>query len=303
MVSHAGAYQRHAKVRPLCWNKANMQDEIVKQRTMLIQALLAASNCRMRTPGWRLSMQALRAMVLCGREEGHSLLKSNLSILVVAPGGGTGINSSVYSELNREDNVSVKILGKSRAPYDRYPAAWGAHGAPPPNLETFALDLAVQKCVDEADCLIVGSRGGQVVLPTLWNAQVHVPPTIVMNGGCAASSLPIAVSWPENAISLLLIGGNDYFRGHRSVHEYLQDTRRQVPSSNGSTAILLVNEMTHMPQARLLSSILSTMIYAVTLWRSSRNAPLDDFQSLLKALREGGWSGVLSFKAVPGDVW
>lgn len=237
------------------------------------------------------------------RRKEHLLCKSSLSVLVVAPGGGTGINSSVYSQLNCEDGFSVKILGKSRAPYDQYPAAWGAAGAPPPNLESFALELAARKCVDEADCLIVGSRGGQVVLPTLWKVQENVPPTIVMNGGCAMSSLPIAVPWPDSAVSFLLIGGNDYFRGHVPVKEYLQDTKKRVPSANRSTAILLVNEMAHMPPAHLLSSILSTMIRAVTIWRSSGEAPLSDSQCLLAILRKGSWSGVLSFKGVPGDRW
>eukprot|EP00427_Karlodinium_veneficum_P013827 CAMPEP_0169068864 /NCGR_PEP_ID=MMETSP1015-20121227/4256_1 /TAXON_ID=342587 /ORGANISM="Karlodinium micrum, Strain CCMP2283" /LENGTH=379 /DNA_ID=CAMNT_0009127717 /DNA_START=52 /DNA_END=1191 /DNA_ORIENTATION=+ len=198
------------------------------------------------------------------RVKGQMLCKSGLSVAVVAPGGGTGINSSVYSALDREYGISVKVLGQSRAAYDRYPAAWGNDGAPAPNLETFALDLAAQKCFDQADCLIVGSRGGQVVLPILWKAKVDVPPTIVMNGGCAMS-LPIA--------------------------------------ANSSTAILLVNEMSHMPQAQLLTSILSTIIGALKAWKCSGEAPWDDFKTLLAILRQGKWTGAFSVKATPGDKW
>merc|ERR1711920_363835 len=96
-------------------------------------------------------------------------------------------------------DLSVKILGESRAPYDRYPACWINKGAPPPNLETFALDLLAQNCLDDADCIVVGSRGGQVVLPTLWHAcGKNTPPAIVVNGGCAMS-LPTQVRWPESA--------------------------------------------------------------------------------------------------------
>lgn len=234
--------------------------------------------------------------------KGQMLCKSGLSVAVVAPGGGTGINSSVYSALERENGISVKVLGQSRAPYDRYPAAWGNDGAPAPNLETFALDLAAQKCFDQTDCLIVGSRGGQVVLPILWKAKVDVPPTIVMNGGCAMP-LPIAVPWPESAVTFLLIGGNDYFRGQTPLSEYLQETQRRVPSANSSTAILLVNEMSHMPQAQVLTSILSTIIGALKAWKSSGEAPWDDFKTLLAILRQGRWTGAFSVKAAPGDKW
>jgi len=104
-------------------------------------------------------------------------ISTDISVSVVAPGGGTGINSSVYASLGRKDGVSLNFLGHSRAPYDRYPESWAEEGGPPPNLETFALDLVAQSCLDNVDCLVVGSRGGQVVLPTLWDVMgAHVPP-------------------------------------------------------------------------------------------------------------------------------
>merc|ERR1719162_2802611 len=69
-------------------------------------------------------------------------LKPELKVVVVAPGGGTGMNASVYSKLNHKDDISLQILGQSRAPYDRYTEAWGApSGGPAPNLESFAMDL------------------------------------------------------------------------------------------------------------------------------------------------------------------
>jgi hypothetical protein len=230
-------------------------------------------------------------------------LTKQVSVSVVAPGGGTGINSSVYSALAQKEGFSVSILGQSRAPYDRYPASWANEGCPPPNLETFGLELLAQNCFHNLDCLVVGSRGGQVVLPTLWaECGAAIPPAVVMNGGCAMG-LPTPVCWPENAVTFLLLGGNDYFRGSVSVNEYLSDSQRRVPMANSTTAILLVNEMTHMPQAHLLASILHRMILAATSWKDTDQIPLDHFIAILSSLRKGGWSGKLSFKTTPGDAW
>jgi hypothetical protein len=123
-----------------------------------------------------------------------------------------------------------------------------------------------------------------------------------MNGGCAMG-LPTPVRWPENAVAFLLLGGNDYFRGSLPVNEYLLDSQRRVPRANCTTAILLVNEMTHMPQANLLGSILHNMILAATSWKESDQVPLEKFIAILASLRKGGWSGKLSFKTAPGDEW
>jgi len=232
-----------------------------------------------------------------------AVLARPVSVAVVAPGGGTGINSSVYSALAHREGFSVNILGQSRAAYDRYPASWAQEGAPPPNLETFALDLLAQGSLDNLDCLVVGSRGGQAVLPALWQARgAAIPPAVVMNGGCA-NTTPTPVCWPESAVTFLLIGGNDYFRDSIPLQKYLSETQRYVPRNNSTTAVLLVNEMTHMPQANLLTDILHNIIRAVTSWKDSDQVPLDDFRAVLSSLRKGGWSGKLSFKTMIGDTW
>jgi hypothetical protein len=233
---------------------------------------------------------------------GAEILK-DVSVSVVAPGGGTGINSSVYTALARKESFSVNILGQSRAAYDRYPESWAREGAPAPNLESFALNLLTDGIMERVDCLVVGSRGGQVVLPTLWEARgAEVPPAVVMNGGCAMN-LPIAVHWPETAVSFLLLGGQDYFRGQLPVREYVKDAQRRVPKANATSAILFVQEMTHMPQTELLTAILHHMIRAATSWKRSGAVPLDEFQTILTNLRKGGWTGNLFFKTEPNDAW
>lgn len=228
---------------------------------------------------------------------------SEVAVSVVAPGGGTGMNSSVYSALARKEGFSVDILGQSRAAYDRYPASWANDGCPPPNLETFALDLAAKGRIQKADCLVVGSRGGQVVLPTLWNVLgSEVPPAVVMNGGCAMW-LPTPVHWPSTAVTFVLLGGADYFRGQKGMKEYLADAQSRVPDANETTAILLVHEMVHMPQSDLLVAILQHMIQAVTSWKATDDIPLDEFRIILNNLSRGGWSGKLTHKKGTGDAW
>jgi hypothetical protein len=230
-------------------------------------------------------------------------LSMQVSVAVVAPGGGTGVNASVYQSLGQKEGISVQIVGQSRAPYDRYPQCFANDGAPAPNLESFALDVVAQGCLERTDCLVVGSRGGQVVLPTFWKARGEdVPPAVVMNGGCAMS-LPFQVQWPINAITFLLLGGNDYFRGQISANQYLANAQQLVPDANTTTAILLVNEMSHMPQAQMLSAILPTMIRALMSWKSTDVVPIDDFATVLVNLRRGGWSGRLTYKTQPGLPW
>lgn len=226
----------------------------------------------------------------------------SVSVSVVAPGGGTGINAQVYADLSRMDGFEVAIKGQSRAPYDRYPIEYGGDGAPPPNLGTFAMDLLSQGLLETTDCLVVGSRGGQVVLPTLWRARGDdVPPAVVMNGGCAMGT-PVKVHWPDTAVTFLLLGGQDYFKKNHSNDSYLADCQSRVPRSNASTAILFVNEMAHMPQAELLMAILHHMIIAATSWKRNGEVPQEQFKAILAALNCGRWSGSFTFKASPGGI-
>jgi len=218
----------------------------------------------------------------------------------VAPGGGTGINAAVYAKLGQRPDFVVDIVGQSRAPYDVYPECW-EHGAPAPNLATFAEDVHRQQMAERSDCMVFGSRGGQVVLPTLWRLMGdQMPPSVCINGGCAMN-LPQKVRWPVGAVTFLLLGGEDYFRGGATPEEYLAEAKRRVPPGNGTTAILYVSEMQHMPQAALLWSVLPIMLTAVRAWKSIGRAPLEELRQLLIALSGGGWNGKLLYTRAPGD--
>lgn len=63
------------------------------------------------------------------------------------------------------------------------------HGAPAPNLQTFAEEVLETRVHERVRCMVFGSRGGQVVLPQMWQAQAQglyreVPPAVIINGGC-----------------------------------------------------------------------------------------------------------------------
>lgn len=228
------------------------------------------------------------------------LLKQNCNVAIIAPGAGTHANGAVYASLGRSNSFSVEVVGQSRAPYDRYPESW-PQGAPAPNLASFAMEVAARP--PRADCLLVGSRGGQVVLPKLWQVMgPDVPPAVVINGGCAMK-LPDAVAWPETAVTFLLLGGRDHFRCNESPDQYLKNTRKRVPAANRTTAILYVEEMMHMPQAQLLSAILRPMLRACLAWQADKqHAPLRELNALLTELKvSGDWSGRLVFTSAKGS--
>jgi len=146
-------------------------------------------------------------------------------ISVVGPGAGVKANKTVYQELKQDARFRVQVFGGRGEPYDRYPESWSG-GAPAPNLETFGQELLTGGVLEQSDCLVVGSRGGQVVLPFLWGHRGDaVPPTVVINGGCAMAGLPRATeqAWPRTAVTLLLMGGQDHFRGKASPEEYVAE--------------------------------------------------------------------------------
>jgi hypothetical protein len=223
-------------------------------------------------------------------------------VAVIAPGGGTGINGAVYADLGKDPGFCVEIVGRSRAPYDCYPPDW-PEGRSAPNLASFAQEVLGQSVLDRSDILIVGSRGGQVVLPALWQARGGaVPPALVINGG-VAMNLPTPVRWPETAVTFLLLGGQDYFRGNQTPDDYVADAKSRVPKANDTTAILYVEEMQHMPQAQLLGALLRHMLKALRRWKVSCMLPLKEFRYILETLqKELRWSGFLSYTKAPG-VW
>uniref|UniRef100_A0A7S2LZC6 Uncharacterized protein n=1 Tax=Zooxanthella nutricula TaxID=1333877 RepID=A0A7S2LZC6_9DINO len=239
-------------------------------------------------------------------------------VTVIAPGAGTQCNALVYKELGLSPEFKVEIVGQSRAPYDRYPAQW-PEGCQEPNLESFSRKVVENRVIDQSKWLILGSRGGQVVLPCLWEVYNDgIPPAIVVNGGCAMA-LPrrdgrAPPAWPERAVTFLLLGGQDYFKAgceqeynaryansrEAPPFDYVRYTRKHAPKTNRTTAILYVAEMEHMPQAPLLALVLPHALRALANWERLSWGD-EHFRALQETLhRAGCWNGQVSFTTETG---
>lgn len=224
----------------------------------------------------------------------------SLRVAVFAPGAGTFQNRSVYADMCRSGRFQLEELGRSRAEYDRYPYPW-AQGVPAPNLESFTLDQLARNSFTPYDCLVFGSRGGQVGLPLVWQRLgTNTPPAVVINGGCAMA-LPVPVHWPQQAVTFLLLGGRDYFRGKATIENYIADRKSRVPIGNLTTAILHVNEMEHMPQTALLALVLPQMIQTVHASKEIGSIAPNVFPQMLAVLSHAGWTGLLSYKDKAGS--
>mmetsp|Transcript_41420 Transcript_41420/g.96263 ORF Transcript_41420/g.96263 Transcript_41420/m.96263 type:complete len:543 (+) Transcript_41420:62-1690(+) len=226
---------------------------------------------------------------------------AKVNVLIVAPGAGIGHNGEAYWQLKEDTMFSVKVFGRSGMKYDHYPIEW-PEGRQEPNLASFSKDLAVGGDLANFDCLIFGSRGGQVVLPCLWQMGLDLPPAIVLNGGCALD-MPRPPAWPANAVTLLVLGGKDYFRKkHIKPSQYVHDAMRRVPPTNKTTALLYVHEMAHLPSSQLLTVLLRDGICGLIAWKSTGKFPFTTFQGILAAIKSLGLSACLSYTAGDG-VW
>jgi len=111
-----------------------------------------------------------------------------------------------------------------------------------------------------------------------------------------------AVQWPQNAVTILVLGGDDYFRAGTPAREYVANAKRRVPRGNSSTAILFIMEMEHMPQPGLMGIMLKPLLLAATHWKSSGRPPVDTLTDLWRELEGSGWNGQLSYLSSP-DNW
>ncbi|CAL1140322.1 unnamed protein product [Cladocopium goreaui] len=218
-------------------------------------------------------------------------------VMVVAPGAGTGLNGEVYKELGEDVQTRVEMCGSRGANYDRYPECW-QNGKPAPNLETFAKELLGKPL---GDVLVLGSRGGQVVLPRFWRKLGdQVPPAVVINGGCAMNLPGPKIAWPQQAVTMMLMGAEDFFKGKKSSAEYLTASKSYVPP-NSRTAILYVRQMQHMPQKALLQLVLRPLVMAAARWKYSKTCPEEQLHQLTVQLEDESWSGSLFI--LQGSVW
>lgn len=118
------------------------------------------------------------------------------------------------------------------------------------------------------NCIVCGSRGGQVTLPALWRLGCTLP-CVVINGGCAREQA--GWLWPPGVSVVLLTGGRDTIcnefarwpaeRRDEAQHAFLEQTWSAVPAaSRPTTAIVHIPAMGHRPEAELLRAVLPPLV-------------------------------------------
>lgn len=146
------------------------------------------------------------------------------NIIIILPGSSYFTLKNTYRNLEKYYNII--LLGHSciGSGYDRYPPYW-ENGTNSFNLidmttsdEVFnpitqQVELGIAKNIkkiletNDIHCIVCGSRGGQVILPTLWTLGIDIP-SVILNGGCINS--PCLYKLPESRVVLSTFG-KDYF--------------------------------------------------------------------------------------------
>lgn len=224
-----------------------------------------------------------------------------LAVTIIGPGAGIHSNQEAWGALDQNPKLYLQVYGQSRGAYDRYPPSWPG-GSPAPNLESLAEELTSSGVVENSHCIVLGSRGRQIVLPHLWSRFGDaMPPAIVINGGCALET-PRPIVWPKDVVTLLVMGGQEYFRKpEMSVEQYMNEARERVPKTNGFTAQLVVPDMGHIPEPKVLEAVLSHRVFvALKSWSFSPSQFIATFQTILLELRNHGINASLFYTAAPG---
>eukprot|EP00435_Cladocopium_sp_Y103_P009233 s49_g2.t1 len=108
------------------------------------------------------------------------------------------------------------------------------------------------------------------------------------------------IVWPQQAVTLMLMGSEDFFKGRKSSAEYLTASKSYVPP-NTRTAILYVRQMQHMPQKALLQLVLRPLVMAAARWKYSKICPEEQLHQLTVQLEDESWSGSLFI--LQGRAW
>merc|ERR1711957_56481 len=130
--------------------------------------------------------------------------------------------------------------------------------------------------------------------------RLPFPPVVCMNGG-AGMPLPFKVNWPDTLVSWFLLGGQDYFKGKLTPTAWLVQVASNVPRANKTTVLLLVNEMSHMPNCDMLLATLHHMILGVAAWKEQGSIPIIEIDAVLGSLVRLNLSGRLQHTVGPSQ--
>ena len=190
------------------------------------------------------------------------------NIFLFGHGGRIMIN---YCIINK-NTVKLTLFNTTKGDkYDNYPVIWNSKNNPF-TLVDIVPDLILPKITSgiEPDVILCGSRGGQIILPTLWQYGYNYP-AVVINGDIVNYYKKTKQKFPDNLKLVLLVGGKDYFKNYDTIIS-------QAPWQPG---IFIVRDpvMSHMPNYNRLNKMLPAMIQTartgngISLFQLKRNNP------------------------------
>ena len=198
------------------------------------------------------------------------------TIAVIMPGVSWFTLKKTSTELG--NNYNILRLGHSCLGhgYDVYPKEW-KNGRDYKNLVNMTMDEIVTNPhtkkeesgifsgilqylheIGDIDCIICGSRGGQVVMPLLWMYGIDIP-CVITNGGCIDSHY--FNNYPPTSRVLFSTFGQDYFKSHN--HQLMINTLQNTNGIVDGSILVHSFYQSHSPDDEYYAKLLPLMIDAV----------------------------------------
>ena len=179
----------------------------------------------------------------------NNFKKKKLKIYLFGHGGRIMLN---FCKNNKD--IGYILINKFRGDmYDNYPIYWRNQSLNPKTLLDIIPELIIPNITSGniPDVILCGSRGGQVILPTLLEYGYNYP-AVVINGDIVTQYKLINKNFPENLKMVLLVGKKDYFNNYDSI-------LKEAPKQPG---IFIVRDplMEHMPNPSRIYKMLPAMI-------------------------------------------
>ena len=171
-----------------------------------------------------------------------------------------------------------------------YPPDWNSsivwsNKTPTHNNDLFAFGMnTASSAAHSSDCIVCGSRGGQATLVGIWRSGCHKP-AIVINAGCSR----LGLRWDNGKQPVVLIaGGRDFFKGHRTDDEYFNDLWDAVPSENkDTTALVCFNHMPHKMSSSFAEYVVPVCVEFCLSGKMLDDAKVAEFASKIKGADTG----------------
>jgi len=108
------------------------------------------------------------------------------------------------------------------------------------------------------------------------------------------------VVWPQRAVTVMLLGGQDFFRGNDTADEYLNSMCSSIPAGNLTTAMLYLPKMGHIPQKEVLAACLVLLVRASLTWQLEPGRLPAEFAEAMAALEYIQFDGRLRYTTANG---